>query len=162
MKTKTLQDLFVDELKDLYSAESQLVHALPKMAKAASSPDLRQAFEHHLEETKNHVQRIEEIVSQINASARGKKCKGMEGLIEEGQEVMQENFDENAKDAGLIGAAQRVEHYEMAGYGSARAHAETLGYSQAVQLLQQTLNEEKEADRKLTEIAESYVNEYAR
>jgi ferritin-like metal-binding protein YciE len=123
---------------------------------------LRQAFEHHLEETKNHVQRIEEIASQISASAKGKKCKGMEGLIEEGQEVMQEHFDENAKDAALIGAAQRVEHYEMAGYGSARAHAETLGYTRAAQLLQETLNEEKEADRKLTEIAESYVNEYAR
>jgi ferritin-like metal-binding protein YciE len=162
MKTKTLQDVFVDEIKDLYSAENQLVHALPKMAKAANSPDLRQAFESHLEETRNHVQRIEQIVSELNISAKGKKCKGMEGLIEEGQEVMQEDFEESAKDAALIGAAQRVEHYEMAGYGSARTHAETLGYSNAANLLQQTLDEEKEADQKLTKIAETQVNEYAK
>jgi len=162
MKTTTLHDLYIDELKDLYSAETQLVQALPKMAETASSSELQEAFENHLEQTKNHVHRIEAIVSEINASAKGKKCMGMEGLIKEGKEVMHEDMDEQVMDAALIGAAQRVEHYEIAGYGSARTHAQTLGYTQAAQLLQQTLDEEKEADRKLTEIAESQVNEFAK
>lgn len=153
MKTKTLQDLFVDELKDLHSAETQLVQALPKMAKAATSPELRKAFEDHLQQTKNHVQRIDEIATQIGASAKGKKCKGMEGLIEEGKEVMEESFEEGVLDTALIAAAQRVEHYEIAGYGCARTLAETLGYSKAVDLLQLTLEEEKETDETLTQVA---------
>lgn len=162
MKPKTLQDLFVDELKDLYSAENQLIHALPKMAKAARSPELQQAFTSHLEQTKEHARRIEEIVSEIGASPKGKKCMGMEGLVSEGKEAMEEDFEENVMDAALIGAAQRVEHYEMAGYGCARTHAESLGYSRAAQLLQETLNEEKQADEKLTQIAKMQVSEYAR
>jgi ferritin-like metal-binding protein YciE len=162
MKTKSLQDLFVDELKDLYSAEKQLVQALPKMVKAANSPALQEAFQSHLEETKNHVQRIEEIAAELDASAKGKKCVGMEGLIEEGKEIMQEDFEEGVIDVALIGAAQRVEHYEIAGYGTARALAETLGYAHAAQVLQQTLDEEKQADEKLSQIAETQVNEYAK
>lgn len=162
MKTKSLQDLFVDELKDLYSAEKQLVQALPKMVKAATSPALQEAFQSHLEETKTHVQRIEEIAAELDASPKGKKCVGMEGLLEEGKEVMEEDFEEGVINVALIGAAQRVEHYEIAGYGTARALAETLGYAHAAQVLQQTLNEEKEADEKLTQIAETQVNEYAK
>jgi ferritin-like metal-binding protein YciE len=162
MKMKTLHDLYVDELKDLYSAENQLVQALPKMVKAASSPDLQKAFQNHLEQTKGHVRRIEEIFSEIDGSPKGKKCVGMEGLIEEGKELLSEDVQEEVLDAGLIGAAQRVEHYEIAGYGSARSHAEHLGYSKAAKLLQQTLEEEKQADEKLTQIAEMQVNEYAK
>lgn len=160
MKTKTLHDLYLDELKDLYSAENQLIHALPKMVKAAQSPELRQAFSSHLEQTEEHARRIEEIVSTIGASAKGKKCVGMEGVIGEGKEVMEEDFEEGVMDIALIAAAQRVEHYEMAGYGCARAMAETLGYRDAVELLQQTLNEEKEADEKLTQIAQALALEY--
>jgi ferritin-like metal-binding protein YciE len=162
MKTKTLQDLYVDELKDLYSAENQLIHALPKMVKAAQSAELQQAFSSHLEQTKSHAQRIEEIVAELNASAKGKKCVGMEGLIAEGKEVMEEEFEEGVMDTALIAAAQRVEHYEMAGYGCARAMAETLGYPKAAKLLQQTLDEEKAADEKLTQIAEMQAREYVR
>jgi ferritin-like metal-binding protein YciE len=162
MKIKTLYDLYVDELKDLYSAENQLVQALPKMAKAASSPELQHAFENHLGQTKEHVRRIEEIFSEIDSSPKGKKCLGMEGLISEGKELMSEDIQDEVLNAALIGAAQRVEHYEIAGYGSARSHAEHLGHSRAVKLLQQTLDEEKEADQKLTQIAEMQVNEYAK
>jgi ferritin-like metal-binding protein YciE len=162
MKIKTLYDLYVDELKDIYSAENQLVQALPKMAKAAKSPQLQKAFQNHLEKTKQHVQRIEEVFSEIDASPRGKKCMAMEGLVEEGKEIMHEDIDEEVLDAALIGAAQRVEHYEIAAYGSARSHAEHLGHSRAVKLLQQTLDEEKEADEELTHIAETQVNEYAK
>jgi ferritin-like metal-binding protein YciE len=158
MKLNSMHDLFIDELKDLYSAETQLVQALPKMAKAASSPELQQAFQQHLEETREHVKRVEKIFSALNASPRGKKCVGMEGVIEEGKELLNMQGQPEVIDAGLIGAAQRVEHYEMAGYGTARAHAEQLGHSDAVQLLQQTLNEEEAADEKLTQIATSMVN----
>lgn len=160
MKAKTLQDLYVDELKDLYSAENQLIHALPKMAKAAQSAELRDAFSMHLQQTEEHARRIEEIASAIGASPKGKKCVGMEGLVSEGKEIMEENFAEGVMDTALIAAAQRVEHYEMAGYGCARAMAETLGYQDAVELFQQTLDEEKEADEKLTQIAESLAREY--
>jgi ferritin-like metal-binding protein YciE len=154
-----MQELFVQELKDLYSAESQLVKALPKMAKGATNPELRQAFEMHLEETKAQQQRIEEIFEseKLNGSPRGHKCKGMEGLLEEGSEMLEEDGEENVIDAGLIGAAQRVEHYEIAGYGTAHALAELLGLSKAARLLEQSLKEEEATDKKLTQIAEQYV-----
>jgi ferritin-like metal-binding protein YciE len=152
MAVETLKDLYIDELKDLYSAENQLVKALPKMAKAATSPDLRAGFEEHLEQTKGHVQRLETIFQQLGESPKGKKCKGMEGLIEEGSEAIEE-YDGELLDAALIGAAQRVEHYEMAGYGTVSAFAKVLGESEHVTLLDETLEEEKETDEKLTDLA---------
>ena len=161
MKTGNLEDLFKDELKDLYSAENQLIKALPKMAKASQSKELRMAFEEHLEQTKAQARRIEEICEELGASPRGKKCVGMEGLVEEGKEVMQEELDADTVDAGLIGAAQKVEHYEMAGYGTASAHARQLGLNKAVRLLEKTLEEEKKADQKLTKLAESAINTQA-
>jgi ferritin-like metal-binding protein YciE len=156
--TNPLEELLVDELKDIYSAESQIVKALPKMAKAASSPDLKRAFERHLEETRRQVERLDQIGDTLDVKLTGKKCKGMEGLIEEGKEIMEEDFDENAIDAGLIGAAQKVEHYEIAAYGTARTHATLLGYTKIARLLQQTLNEEGATDKKLTQLAESIIN----
>jgi ferritin-like metal-binding protein YciE len=161
MKLNSLHDLFIDELKDLYSAETQLVQALPKMVKAASSPELQRAFQHHLDQTREHVQRIEKIFSELDGSPKGKKCMGMEGLLEEGKEVIKTEGQPEVIDAGLIGAAQRVEHYEIAGYGTARAHAEQMGHSQAARLLQQTLEEEEAANEKLTQIATSQVNAHA-
>ena len=155
---KTLKDVFETELKDLYSAENQLLKALPKMAKGAMNDDLRQAFENHLEETEGHVQRLEQVAQMCDVALRGHKCKGMEGLITEGSELLQEEDENEARDAALIPAAQRVEHYEMAAYGSAVAFAKLLGLSDAEALLQQTLDEEKQADAKLTEIAEQIVN----
>jgi ferritin-like metal-binding protein YciE len=152
-----LNDLFEDQIKDLYSAENQILKALPKMAKASTNAQLRTAFERHLEETRGHVARLEQIAEELEFSPKGKKCKGAEGLIEEGKEVMEE-FEDETLDAGLIGAAQRVEHYEIAGYGTARTHAELLGYKKAARLLQQTLDEEERTDKKLTQIAESVVN----
>ena len=157
-ETNPLEELLIDELKDLNNAENQLVKALPKMAKAASAPELKRAFERHLEETKRQVERLDQIGQALDIRMTGKKCKGMEGLIEEGKEVMEEDFDENAMDAGLIGAAQKVEHYEIAGYGTARTHAELLGYTKAAKLLQQTLDEEANTDKKLTQLAESIIN----
>ena len=162
-KMTSLDELYVDLLKDLYSAENQLVKALPKMAKAAGASDLRTAFEEHLKQTKNHAERIERIFSERgNGSPRGKKCAGMEGLIEEGKEIMQENMEEAVMDAGLIAAAQKVEHYEIAGYGTARAWAQQLGYDRDADLLQKSLDEESAANEKLTQIAESHVNVQAR
>jgi ferritin-like metal-binding protein YciE len=155
MKLASLHDLYVDELKDLYSAENQLIKALPKMAKAASAPELRDAFTAHLEETKGHVERLEQIFDELDVSPKGKKCKAMEGLIEEGKEVMGEDAEPTVMDAALIGAAQRVEHYEMAGYGGVRTFARLLGFEKAAKLLQKTLDEEGQADKKLTTIAES-------
>ena len=152
MADKGLKELYIDELKDLYSAENQLVKALPKMAKAAASPDLRAGFEEHLEQTKGHVQRLETIFEQLGQSPKGKKCKGMEGLIEEGSEAIEE-YEGDLLDAALIGAAQRVEHYEMAGYGTVSAFAEELGESEHVTLLNETLEEEKETDEKLSGLA---------
>jgi ferritin-like metal-binding protein YciE len=149
-----LKKLFIDELKDIFSAETQLVKALPKMAKAAKSSDLRSGFEKHLKQTEGHVTRLESIFEGYNEKPTGKKCKGMEGLIEEGDEATKENYEDDAKDAALIGVAQRVEHYEMAAYGTVRAMAERLGDSKAVKLLSQTLQEEKDTDEKLTELAE--------
>ena len=152
MADKGLKELYIDELKDLYSAENQLVKALPKMAKAATSPDLRAGFEEHLEQTKGHVQRLETIFEQLGESPKGKKCKGMEGLIKEGSEAIEE-YEGELLDAALIGAAQRVEHYEMAGYGTVSAFAEELGESDHVTLLNETLEEEKETDEKLSALA---------
>lgn len=149
-----LRELYVEELKDLYNAENQLVKALPKMAKAASSDELRQGFEEHLEQTKGHVQRLEKIFQALGESPKGKKCKGMEGLVEEGSEVMKEDFEGALMDAALIGAAQRVEHYEIAGYGTVCAFAEELGETEQNSLLNETLEEEKETDDKLTQLAQ--------
>jgi ferritin-like metal-binding protein YciE len=158
MKLESLHDLYVDELKDLYSAETQLIKALPKLAKAANAPELRNAFEEHLEQTRMHAQRLEDIFGELEAKPKGKKCVGMEGLIEEGKELLEQEAEEEVRDAGLIGAAQKVEHYEIAGYGTARTHAEQLGYNNAAELLQQTLDEEAAADEKLTNIAMRSVN----
>jgi ferritin-like metal-binding protein YciE len=157
-KMRTLEDLYVDHLKDLYSAEKQLVKALPKMAKNASSPDLQKAFQEHLRQTERQVERIERIFSELDGSPRGKKCVGMEGLIEEGNEIMKEDAEPEVMDAGLIAAAQKVEHYEIASYGTVRAWAERLGFDRAARLLQETLDEESMANEKLTQIAESHVN----
>jgi ferritin-like metal-binding protein YciE len=158
MRITTLEELLTDELKDIYSAENQLIKALPKMAKAAESSDLRQAFEKHLEQTRLHAQRIEEICGDLNVKPGGKKCRGMEGLIEEGKEVLQSDTEPEPLQAALIGAAQRVEHYEIAAYGTARAHAKQLGYMKAVDLLSQTLEEEKQTDQLLTKLAENRIN----
>jgi ferritin-like metal-binding protein YciE len=158
MALDSLHNLYVDELKDLYSAENQLVKALPKMAKAASSPKLKSAIKEHLEVTKGQVGRLEQIFTKLGVSPKGKKCKAMEGLIEEGKEVMEEHGEPSVIDAALIGAAQRVEHYEMAGYGCVRTFANLLGYEQAAKLLQKTLDEEGEADKALTELAETVIN----
>ena len=157
-ETNPLEELLIDELKDLYSAENQIIKALPKMAKAAGSPDLRRAFERHLEETRRHVERLDQIGEQLGSRLTGQKCHGMEGLIEEGKEIMDQGLDDNALDAGLIGAAQKVEHYEIAAYGTVRAHAELLGYNKIARLLQQTLNEEGATDKKLTQLAENIIN----
>ncbi|HEX2994577.1 MAG TPA: ferritin-like domain-containing protein [Anaerolineales bacterium] len=157
-KVRTLEDLYIDLLKDLYSAEKQLTKALPKMAKNAQSSDLRKAFEDHLKQTEKQAERIERIFAEMEGSPRGKKCVGMEGLIEEGNEVMKEAAEPEAADAGMIAAAQKVEHYEIAGYGTARAWARHLGFEDAAKLLDQTLEEESMANELLTRIAESHVN----
>ncbi len=157
-KMQTLEDMYMDLLKDLYSAEKQLVKALPKMAKNADASDLQDAFQEHLKQTEGHVDRIERIFSDMGGSPRGKKCVGMEGLVEEGSEIMKEDAEPEVRDAGLIAAAQKVEHYEMASYGTARTWANRLGYHDAAQMLQQTLDEESMANEKLTRIAESHVN----
>jgi ferritin-like metal-binding protein YciE len=153
MEHQALKELYVDELKDIYNAENQLVKALPKMAKAANSGELRTGFEEHLEQTRGHVQRLEQIFKELGEKPSGKKCKGMEGLVAEGQEMMGEDFEDDVMDAALISAAQRVEHYEIAAYGTVRTYAELLGEDTAVQLLEQTLEEEKETDQKLTDMA---------
>ena len=158
MKLGSIHDLYVDELKDLYNAEHQLLKALPKMAKAATAPRLARAFTDHLEETKEQIERLEKIFKKLDASPKGKKCKAMEGLIEEGKEVMEEDAEPAVMDAALIAAGQRVEHYEMAGYGTVRAFAKLLGDTAAAKLLEQTLNEEGAADKKLTKLAESTIN----
>ncbi len=158
MQLGTLKDLYVDELKDLYSAEKQLVKALPKMAKAANTPELQEAFRNHLKQTEQHVARLEQIFQELGVSPRGKKCVGMEGLIEEGNELIKDEPDPDVLDAGLIDKAQHVEHYEMAGYGTVRTYARQLGLDNQADLLQQTLNEEGEADHLLTHLAESGIN----
>ena len=153
MKLETMRELLIDELQDLYSAETQITKALPKLVKASSAPTLQQAFEHHLEETKNHVKRLEQIFDHLNESPKGKTCEGMKGLLKEGDERVGEGGEAEVLDAGLISAAQRVEHYEIAAYGSARTYAELLGEREAVRLLSETLEEEKAADTKLSQVA---------
>jgi ferritin-like metal-binding protein YciE len=157
-KVATLEDLFLDEIRDLYDAEKQLTKALPKMAKAASSEELRTAFENHLEETENQVERLEQIFTMLDQKGTGKKCAAMAGLVQEGDEMVSSTDDSAVRDAGLIAAAQKVEHYEISGYGSARTHAQLLGHQEAVSLLEETLYEEKQADRILNGLAESSVN----
>ncbi len=159
MSLKTIDELLLDELKDLYSAEKQITKALPKMVKAASTPELKQAFESHLEETKGQVQRLEQIFEMLGKRGTGKTCEGMKGVLLEGSEVIEDAEKGPVRDAGLIAAAQRVEHYEMAGYGSVRSFAQLLGKSEMVQLLDATLSEEKAADSKLTQISKSVNKE---
>jgi len=154
MQKDSLRQLYIDELKDLYSAETQMVKALPKLAKASSNAQLRQAFEEHLRQTSEHVSRLEQIFEMIEEKPTGKKCLGMDGLVKEGAETMQEKYSDAVMDAALIGAAQRVEHYEIAGYGTVRAFAEILGESDHLSLIEETLKEEKAADEKLTQLAE--------
>jgi ferritin-like metal-binding protein YciE len=162
VKLNSLHELFVEQLKDLYDAEHQLIKALPKLAKASSSEELRNAFQEHLEKTEQHAQRIEQIFDAMGQTAKAQKCKGMEGLVKEGSEIIkEEDVEDEVKDAGLIAAAQRVEHYEIAGYGTVRTYANLLGESEAANLLQQTLEEEKEADQTLNQIAEQ-INVEAR
>jgi len=158
MKLGSMRDLLINELKDLYSAENQLVKALPRVAKKAATPELQDAINEHLEETRRQVERLEEIFAQLQEKPRGHKCKAMEGLLEEGKEIMQADAEDAVRDAALIAACQRVEHYEIAGYGCARTFAQRLGLDDIVELLEATLEEEKNADLKLTEIAEETIN----
>jgi ferritin-like metal-binding protein YciE len=160
-QTHTLHEVFLDELQDIYDAENQLTKALPKLAKAAKSQELRQAFEHHLEETEQQIQRLEQVFESLDEKAKGKRCKGIAGIIEEGEKVMKEDFDGSTKDAALIAGGQRAEHYEIAAYGTLVAWAREMGHTQAADLLEQTLEEEKAADEKLNEIAMSGINEEA-
>ncbi len=157
----TLHDAFIDELRDTYDAEKQLTKALPKLAKAATSADLRDAFEAHLEETRGQIERLEQVFEALGEKARGKHCEGIAGIIEEGKSIMEEDFDETTMDACLIAAGQRAEHYEMAAYGTLVAWAQAMGHNEAAALLQETLEEEKAADEKLTTIAESGINQDA-
>ena len=157
----TLHDAFIDELRDTYDAEKQITKALPKMVKAATSPDLRAAFEAHLEETREQIDRLEQVFASLDEKVRGKHCDGMEGILEEGKAIMEEDFDDTTMDACLIAGAQRVEHYEMAAYGTLVAWARVLGQTEAADLLQQTLDEEKSADEKLSALAEGGINEPA-
>lgn len=157
-KLNTLKDLLVDCLKDIYDAEHQLTTALPKMAKHAKSPDLIAGFEQHLMETENHIARLQQVFSALGERPERKTCKAMKGLIEEGEEVMKTQMDGDVQDAALINAAQKVEHYEMASYGTARTFAQQLGYDQVAQVLQSTLDEEGMTDKKLTMLAESAIN----
>jgi ferritin-like metal-binding protein YciE len=161
MPTKSLHDAFIDELRDTYDAEKQLTKALPKLAKAATSPDLRNAFQTHLEETRGQIGRLEQVFASIGEKVRGKHCDGMEGIIEEGKSALEEDVDEATMDALLIASGQRAEHYEMAAYGTLVAWAEAMGHTDAAQLLQQNLDEEKAADEKLSGLAEGGINSEA-
>jgi len=161
MSLDSLEKLFFEELKDIYHAEKQLTRALPRMAKAAESEELQQAFTTHLKETEGQIKRLEQVFKQVGQPVRGKRCKGMEGLIEEGKEMMEEEGEPQVLDAALISAAQKVEHYEIASYGCLRTYAELLGYSEAAQLLEQTLQEEEATDKKLNMLAEGGINESA-
>ncbi|MGH7481966.1 MAG: ferritin-like domain-containing protein [Longimicrobiales bacterium] len=161
MKFDSMEKLYVHELKDLYSAEQQILKALPKMEKAASNPTLRSAFEKHRKVTEKQVERLEKIFSGLEHRPSGQKCKGMEGVLEEGNDVIKEGVADEVRDAALISAAQRVEHYEIAGYGSARTYANVLGRADDARLLQQTLDEEGETDKELTRLAEGIVNREA-
>jgi ferritin-like metal-binding protein YciE len=157
----TLHDAFIDELRDTYDAEKQLTKALAKLAKAASNPSLRDAFETHLEETRGQIERLEQVFESLDERARGKHCDGIAGIIEEGKSIMEEEFDDTTMDACLIAAGQRAEHYEMAAYGTLIAWAEAMGHTEATRLLQQNLNEEKAADKKLSALAEGGINRSA-
>ena len=161
MKLESLRDLYVEQLKDLYSAETQLVDALPKMAEAAAAPELQSAFREHLAQTRQHVDRLEQIFKKLDESPKGETCEGMKGLIKEGSAMIKMKGEPEVIDAGLIAAAQRVEHYEIAGYGTVRTYAELLGEQEAVRLLERTLQEEEAADEKLSQIAESRINQEA-
>ncbi len=158
MELNTLKDLYIQELKDLYSAEKQILKALPKMVKAAFNPQLKAGFQEHLEQTKEHATRLESILKRHGQTTRGPACKGMKGVLEEGAEMIDEEGDDEVRDAGLIAAAQRVEHYEMAGYGCARTYGELLGDKAGAKMLQATLDEEGETDKKLTQLAISSIN----
>lgn len=153
MKLETLNELYIDELKDLYSVENQILKALPEMVKAAHAPDLKAGFEAHLRQTQEHVSRLEQIFTKMGESPRGKHCKGMEGILAEGKDLLKADADPDVLDAGLITAAQHVEHYEIAGYGTVRTYAQLLGQNDAAKLLQQTLNEEEQTDQKLTQLS---------
>jgi ferritin-like metal-binding protein YciE len=157
----TLHDAFLDELRDIYDAEKQLTKALPKLAKAASSSDLRAAFEAHLEETREQLERLEQVFDSLDEKVRGKHCTGIAGIIDEGKSIMEEDFDEATMDASLIAAGQRAEHYEIAAYGTLVAWARAMGHAEAAKLLQETLEEEKAADEKLTALAEGGINDEA-
>ena len=161
MKLESLKDLYLEQLRDLYSAETQLVDALPKMAEAATSPDLRKAFNDHLRQTGEHVRRLERIFQDLQENPKGNTCEGMKGLIKEGDQMIHMRGESSVLDAGLIAAAQRVEHYEIAGYGTVRTYAELLDRSEHVSLLERTLQEEEETDERLSELAESHVNQEA-
>jgi ferritin-like metal-binding protein YciE len=158
MALESLHELYVEQLQDLYSAESQILEALPKMVKAASHPELRQGFELHLRQTEEHVRRLERIFQELEEEPEGEECEGMKGLLKEGEKTMKEKADSDVLDAALIADAQRVEHYEMAGYGCARTYAAMLGYEDQADLLQQTLDEEGDTDHKLTDLAETVIN----
>jgi ferritin-like metal-binding protein YciE len=162
MKLKSLRDLYITELKDLYDAENRITKALPELAEAASAQDLRSAFELHLEQTRRHTERLEQIFRKLDESPKGQKCKGVIGIIDEGEDLMDEDAPPAVRDAALIAAAQRVEHYEIAVYGTCRTYAQRLGYADHAQLLNETLQEEGEADKKLTSLAESFINEDAK
>jgi ferritin-like metal-binding protein YciE len=162
MHMQSLQDLYVDQLRDLYNAENQLVKALPKLAKASTNEELQSAFENHLEETRGHVERLEQIFQEMGEKPSGKTCKAMKGLVEEGVEMIDEDAEPPIMDAGLIAAAQRVEHYEIAGYGVVRNFAKLLGKQDAARLLQQTLDEEGAADKTLTKLADGVINARAK
>jgi ferritin-like metal-binding protein YciE len=157
-KLNTLEDLYSEQLQDLYDAENQIIKALPKMAKASTSLDLQRAFNEHLEQTRTHVTRLEQVFDQIGSKAKGTTCKAMQGLLKEGEELMDTKADPTVLDAGLIAAAQRVEHYEMAAYGCLRTWARLLGHQNSARLLQQTLDEEGQTDEKLTKLAERIIN----
>lgn len=157
-KLKNLSDLLVDQLKDLYSAETQIISALPKMARAANSQELRASFEEHLVQTKNQKTRIEQMFEHLEGAPHGKKCVGMEGLLSEGDEVLQENMESEVRDAALIAAAQKVEHYEISGYGTAATFADMLGHKEVARLIKETLDEEEKVDQKLTKMAKMKIN----
>jgi ferritin-like metal-binding protein YciE len=158
MKKDTLEELLLDSMKDLYDAEHQLVEALPKMAEAAKSPDLKKGFRDHLKQTKEQIQRLETAFNELDGGTKRKKCVGMAGLIKEGEEIMKEEMTSDVRDAGLILAAQKVEHYEIASYGTVRTYAQTLGHNRVARLFQQTLDEEAQTNEKLTALAESHIN----
>ena len=162
MSLSTLKDLYIEELKDVYSAETQITEALPKMIKATSSSQLKSAFEDHLEQTQRQIERLEKIFAAHNESPKGKTCKGMQGLIKEGEEMMKERASDEVRDAALISAAQRVEHYEIAAYGTLRTYARMLNLNDDMKLLETTLNEESQTDEKLTKLAESSINQQAK